>query len=137
MSRDDGAVIAESMSADQYLAYLAGQTTRGPKYGNQSKEVDGFIFDSIAEAAHYRDNLRIRELAGDITELRLQPRFDLVVNGLKITRYTADFSFRDRDGELHVQDVKSKPTRTRDYVMRRKLMKAIFGIDVEEVVSGE
>lgn len=48
-------------------------------------------------------------------------------------RYRADFTYRERDGRLVVEDVKSKPTRTREYLIKRKLMKERRGIDITEV----
>lgn len=123
------------MSAAEFVALRAREGRNPSKYRNVQTVVDGIAFDSKAEARYYQDELRIRELAGDITDLQLQPRFDLAVNGETITRYTADFSFRDRTGCMHVVDVKSAPTRTRDYVIRRKLMKVLLGIEVEEVLQ--
>lgn len=120
----------ETVSADDYNALVAAK--KGPKYRNVATEVDGIRFDSRAEARRYGE-LQLLFAAGEITELQLQPRYPLLVNGVKISHYTADFAYRDRDGALHVEDVKSAPTKTRDYVMRRKLMKALYGVDVEEV----
>ena len=42
------------------------------KYGNRFTIVDGIRFDSRAEADRYRV-LRLRERAGEISELELQP----------------------------------------------------------------
>lgn len=43
--------------------------------------------------------------AGRITSLRFQPRYDLVVEGEKITTYVADFEYRE-GGRVVVEDVK-------------------------------
>jgi len=48
-------------------------------------------------------------------------------------RYTADFSYK-KDGKLIVEDVKSHPTKTTDYQMRKNLMKDIYGIVITEVM---
>ena len=77
---------------------------------------------------------------GDITELKLQPQFTLVEGYMKPDgtrvrrmRYTADFSYK-KDGKLIVEDVKSHPTKTTDYQMRKNLMKDIYGIVITEVM---
>ena len=47
--------------------------------------------------------------------------------------YTADFVYRDKDGNMVVEDVKSEITRKEaDYVLRRKLMLHVWGIRIKE-----
>ena len=107
-----------------------GEAKPRAKYRNKKVTIDGRKFDSKAEGARYVQ-LKRMESAGLITGLQCQPAFDLVVNGQKITRYTADFEYRDGESRRVVEDVKG--VRTRDYVLRRKLMKAVFGITVQEI----
>ena len=107
-----------------------GEAKPRAKYRNKKVTIDGLKFDSKAEGARYTQ-LKRMESAGLITGLQCQPPFDLVVNGQKITRYTADFEYRDGEGRRVVEDVKG--VRTRDYVLRRKLMKAVLGITVQEI----
>lgn len=100
---------------------------------------DGKVFDSKAECSRYEE-LKGMEIRGEIFDLRLQVKFDFVVNRVKIGSYRADFMYRlpgdlDLPGNLVVEDVKSKATRTRDYLLRKKLMKALHGIDVQEIVK--
>ena len=121
----------EEISAAEYVA-LKVKERKPNKYLNKKTTVDEYDFDSLKEARHY-GILKLREAAGEITNIQLQPRWPIDVNGVKVTRYTADFSFTDQDGVTHVQDVKSTATKTRAYVMRRKLMLAVHGITVEEV----
>ena len=48
--------------------------------------------------------------------------------------YVADFVYTDAEtGELIVEDTKSEATKTKDFVIKRKLMLAIHGIRVREV----
>ena len=96
-------------------------------------------FDSQKEARRY-DHLTIRQKAGEIHDLRLQVDFtlqeaytDTEGRRVRAIRYRADFTYRERDGRLVVEDVKSKPTRTREYLIKRKLMKERRGIDITEV----
>lgn len=91
-------------------------------------EIDGIRFASKREAARYRE-LRLLERAGQITDLRLQVRYPLVVNGVKIGRYTADFVYSENGAEV-VEDCKG--VRVRDYVLRAKLMLALYGVTIRE-----
>ena len=96
-------------------------------------------FDSQKEARRY-DHLTLRQQAGEIHDLRLQVDFTLQEaytdqegRRVRAIRYRADFTYRERDGRMVVEDVKSKPTRTREYLIKRKLMKERRGIDITEV----
>jgi hypothetical protein len=102
------------------------------KYHARKATINNITFDSRREASRYMVLLSMQQ-AGEIRKLACQPRWDLVVNGIKIGRYTGDFEYFDADGCYVVEDVKSKPTRTRDYVLRKKLMLALYKIDVVEV----
>lgn len=103
---------------------------RHPKYGNQKTEVEGVLFDSKKEAERYKE-LLLLERAGEIHELERQVRFELRVNKHPVCSYTADFTYRKRGFKaLTVED--SKGVRTRDYIIKKKLMKAIHNIDVLE-----
>jgi hypothetical protein len=57
-----------------------------------------------------------------------------MVNGEKIGRYVADFRYVDTaTGVVTVEDVKSGPTKTPVYRLKRKLVKALYDIDITEV----
>lgn len=119
-------------------------TDRASKYRNTPTErvtASGAVlhFDSQKEARRY-DHLTLRQQAGEIHDLRLQVDFTLQEaytdpegRRVRAIRYRADFTYRERDGRLVVEDVKSKPTRTREYLIKRKLMKERRGIDITEV----
>lgn len=114
-------------------------TGRRSKYGNEVATTSGNEFDSKAEAARYLA-LQAMERAGEISDLRLQVEFVLLppqsVDGHKErgVKYVADFTYLDRDGRMVVEDVKSGPTKTREYVLKRKLMMHVHGIVVREVM---
>jgi hypothetical protein len=93
---------------------------RDPQFGS---------FDSKKEYRHWLD-LVLMEQAGAISDLERQVPYELSVNGQRICRYVADFRFT-RDGQVVVVDAKG--VRTRDYVLKSKLMLAIHGIAIEEV----
>jgi hypothetical protein len=103
------------------------------KYHNRKTEVDGIEFHSAAEARRYGE-LKLMVRAGVIDDLVTQPRWDLPVNGLIVGRYVGDFSYVQRDtGQLVVEDVKSDPTKTAIYRLKKKLMLAIHGLTIMEV----
>lgn len=114
------------------LAFRSGARN---KFGAKKTVLDGITFASRAEAQRYT-HLKLLERIGEISELELQPSFDLVVNGHKVCRYIADFRYRViATGEIVVEDVKSSPTRTPEYRIKRKLMAAVHGIEVLETGS--
>lgn len=95
-------------------------------------------FDSQKEARRY-DFLIERVRRGEIGDLRLQVDFtlqeaytDAEGRRVRAIRYKADFTYRERDRGLVVEDVKSRPTRTKEYSMKKKMLKDRFGIDITE-----
>lgn len=112
------------------------------KYGAKATTVDGIEFDSKAEAKRYVQ-LKAMEKVGEIVDLRIQVPFELIPAQDKAGRkekpvvYVADFTYRDRDGAFVVEDTKSAPTKTREYVIKRKLMLQVYGIAVREVLIND
>lgn len=95
--------------------------------------IDGkeIVFDSKAEARRY-GVLRLLEMAGEIVNLRLQVIYDLKINNMSVGKYIADFEYIDKlTGTLIVEDVKGFKTAV--YRLKKRLMKAIYHIDVQEV----
>lgn len=101
------------------------------KYSNQRTVVDGIAFASKAEAKRYGE-LKLLEKAGEIFDLRLQPRYKLAVNGAHVCTYVADFKYVKRGKDVDtVEDVKGM--RTALYSLKAKLMKACYGIVIQEI----
>lgn len=107
------------------------------KYGAIKTTVDGFRFDSKAEARYY-GVLLLRGKMGGIRNLELQPRFPLIVNGVKVATYVADFRYEElRDVSFGgmpkwcdcVDDVKGFDTPVSR--LKRKLVQALWGIAVQ------
>ena len=100
------------------------------KYHAKKTSIDGYTFDSLAEANRYQQ-LKLLKQAGEIDELAVHPSFDIVVNGCKVCKYIADFYYFDHQkGEHIVEDVKG--VKTAVYRLKKKLMKAVHGIDIYE-----
>lgn len=97
-------------------------------------------FDSAKEARVY-DDLLIRLKAKEITNLRLQVPYELIPKQRLTTgktersvKYIADFVYEE-NGITKVVDVKGyrRGTAYAVFVIKRKLMKWIHGIEVTEV----
>lgn len=104
------------------------------KYHNRKTTVDGIIFDSKAEAERYKELKRL-ELIGVIKGLELQKTYRLCKgrwgNGKPFSiSYKADFVYT-LDGDVIVEDVKGY--RTEAYQLKKKLMRAVYGIEITEV----
>ena len=115
------------------------------KYGNKKIVVDGIQFDSQKEARRYSE-LKILEKQGVIEDLELQKKYVLIPaqkdeNGKVIERacnYIADFVYFDNEKrKVVVEDVKGyRDTSSAGYakfVIKRKLMRYLFNVAVEEV----
>lgn len=126
----------------------------GNKYKNEKIKADGHTFDSKKE---YRRYLQLKEMQtnDEISGLQLQRKFVLIPSIYEESKevykrgakkgqpkqgkllekecaYYADFTYY-KNGELIVEDTKSKATMTPQYVIKRKLMRYVFGIGITEV----
>lgn len=104
--------------------------SRRSKYGAVSTMVDGVKFASGREARRYMD-LKLLQCAGEISGLELQPVFPLLVDGVQVGKYLADFRYYKADGELVIED--SKGFKTSTYRLKKRIVEAIYGIQVQEV----
>jgi len=102
-----------------------------PKYGNKKTTVHGITFHSKWESERYL-YLKSLEKAERIKDLELQPRYNIMVNDQKICAYIADFKYNkeNADGvwEHIVEDAKG--VETPEFKLKKKLMKAVFDIDI-------
>lgn len=124
------------------------------KYGNRKVEYNGEVFDSRKEYRRYQE-LKMLENAGKISDLRRQVKFVLIPcqreksnelyksgrnkgkfkPGKLLERecsYIADFVYFDLDKYKQVVE-DTKGVRTKDYIIKRKLMLYVHGIRIVEV----
>lgn len=120
------------------------------KYGNKKTTIDGIEFDSQKEADRYCE-LKLLQRAGQISNLELQKDFELIPaqyeyferygkqgqrlkDGKKCVensvKYKADFVYIE-NGKTVVEDTKGM--KTKEYIIKRKLMLYIHGIRIKEV----
>ena len=109
------------------------------KFGNRKVKTPEGVFDSVKEYSRWQE-LKMLERAGEIYGLKRQVPFVLIPTqkdetGKVIERevkYIADFTYRERrDNRLVVEDTKGM--RTREYILKRKLMLYRNGIRIQEV----
>lgn len=100
------------------------------KYHAQATMVEGIRFASKKEAKRWQElNLLVK--AKIISELERQVTYKIIVNGELICKYILDFKYLNMDnGEFVHED--SKGFRTKEYNLKKKLMKAIYGISILE-----
>lgn len=127
---------------------------RKSKYGNRKIIKDGQAFDSAKEARRWLE-LCLLEKAGEITDLRRQVEFPLLPTqreastevyqrgenkgkpkpGKVIEKpvvYIADFVYKRTDtGETVVEDTKG--FRTKEYILKRKMLLYFHKIKISEV----
>ena len=107
------------------------------KYNNKKTTVNGQVFDSKKEANRYQE-LLLLEKAGVIKNLSRQVKFVLIPSqrdesGKLIERecsYKADFTYEEGIKTV-VEDVKG--FRTKEYIIKRKLLLYQYGIRIREV----
>ena len=126
-----------------------GKKPKKSKYGAEKTVIDGITFDSRKEARRFAE-LKLLEKAGEIVELRRQVKFVLipaqrepdqigkrggVIKGKLIERevsYLADFVYFDNNlNDYVVEDAKG--IRTKEYIIKRKLMLYKYNIRIREV----
>ena len=109
------------------------------KYLNKPQVIDGINFASKKEAKRYEELLMLQKI-GIIRDLQVHPVFKIAVNGSHVCSYIGDFMYRQVEtGTVVVEDTKGVDrrtgwdTRTETYKLKRKLMKAVHGIEIREV----
>ena len=110
----------------------------------------GHIHDSVKEAERC-DELHLLLKIGEITDLEMQKDYELIPAQYRLEErysktgkrlkdkrilleracvYKADFVYKNKDGTLIVED--SKGVRTKEYIIKRKLMLFVHGIQLTE-----
>ena len=105
------------------------------KYHAERVKVEGEVFDSKREFNRWCE-LKLLERAGAISDLKRQVKFVLIptqkIDGTVVERevsYKADFVYTET-GKTVVED--SKGYRTKEYILKRKLLLYTHGIQLKE-----
>lgn len=100
------------------------------KYRNVKTVIDELTFDSKKEAAYY-SKLKLLQKSGEVLSFELQPKYLLTINGVKCGFYKADFKVEWKSVITRIVDVKG--IKTPVYQLKKKLVKALYDIDILEV----
>lgn len=124
------------------------------KYGNRKTAVGDRVYDSVKEAQRAQQ-LQLMQRAGLISDLKEQVKYELIPaqraestevyksgpqKGLpkpgalveKACYYIADFVYLDhKTGKVVVEDTKGY--RTKEYIIKRKLMLQVYGLHITEI----
>lgn len=125
------------VSTREARAVLRAGTGRQGKYNAKGEHIDGHWFASQAEGVRYRQLLRMAE-QGQIERIELQPSFPLSINNRHISTYRADFRYAVLDPtgriiKVVIEDVKGMVTDV--YLMKKKLVEALYTIEINEIPS--
>ena len=104
---------------------------RRSKYGNTIAFLGNIKFHSKAEM-HFYSELLLREKAGEVSDIKLQPKFIIEIKEKKICSVILDFSFFDKKlNEVVYIDVKGKDNALS--ILKRKLVEACLGIKIQVI----
>ena len=106
------------------------------KYYSRKVTMNGVVYDSQKEANRWCE-LSLLQRAGKITNLQRQVKYELIpaqrIDGKVVERactYVADFVYEE-NGNTVVEDTKG--FKTKDYIIKRKLMLYLKGIRIREI----
>ena len=117
------------MTCGAWFDKLPAKVSQCRGSGVTAHRTDAQHFPSQAEAGYYME-LRIWQAAGKIKDLQCQPVFPLIVNGVNLGKYIADFSFiRLGKADREFIDVKGN-VMTEISDLRRRLAEAIHGVKI-------
>lgn len=108
---------------------------RFPVSEKSARTTAGIVFDSKGEAARYTQ-LKLLERAGLVSDVQVQPSWDVMIEGQKFCTYTADFAYLCKErGRPVIEDVKTSGTqKDAAYRLRKRAAELAFGIKVDEVL---
>lgn len=103
---------------------------RRNKFNAVKVRMDGYLFDSKAEARRYSD-LKLMQKAGAISGLVVHPKYHIVHTGNKVCTVELDFEYSTSDGGRVFEDVKGVFTALSR--LKHKLFQAYYGEPVRIV----
>lgn len=131
MTRIDIARLGPRIRAQVRAALEATEaetTAKRHKYGAKSETIDGHRFPSKKEARRYC-TLKMLAQQGMISGLKIQPKFPIMLNGVLVTTYIADFEYVE-NGKRIYEDAKGYKTPV--YRLKKKLVEAVHKIKITE-----
>ena len=122
-------------TVEEYEAYMAQTGGKGKRVARLSKHkscrIGGIWFASKKEADRWQKLICMQQ-TGYIKDLQRQQTLKIIINGHKVCGYRYDHRYTVVEtGEDVVEDVKGY--RTEMYNLKKKLVRAVLGIDIKEV----
>jgi len=94
------------------------------KFNAKPQQLDGFRFDSKAEATYY-SHLKLRVSSGEVVFFLRQAPFHLPGGVV----YRVDFVEFHADGSVHFVDVKGM--QTAEFKLKKRLVETLYPIEIE------
>lgn len=103
------------------------------KFNARKKVVDGITFDSTHEAEVYQ-GLKLRQMAGQISDLKTHVPIRVVINSHYVFQLIVDFTYKVGPQEVF-EDAKGykKGAAYQLFRLKKAIIKAAMGIGVDEV----
>jgi hypothetical protein len=98
------------------------------KFNNEITKVENISFHSKKEAQRYIQLKQLEEM-GIISDLELQPKFDIIIKKKHICFYIADFRYK-KGRKTFIEDVKG--FKTKEYIIKKKAVEALYNIKIIE-----
>jgi len=124
------------MTMEEYKAQFGGSLKS--KFGNSITIYNGEKFHSKKEAG-YAQYLDMMIKAKRVTKYEKQIPFDIVINNVKICKYVLDYAVHYPSGVVEYVDVKPFDKRKKKFILnpvyqlKKKMMKAVHGINLKEI----
>lgn len=124
------------ISVDEFrkMNYKFNAGISSSKFKNKKTDFNGQTFHSKKEADYAKllNNLKKASNKSErVISWESQVPYPIEINGVKICKYILDFKVLYFDGHMEYIDVKG--VRTSVYILKSKLMKACYGIEIKEV----
>lgn len=131
----------EAYCAKRGITYSAAGKSIKNKFGNQKITIDGIERDSLAESNRL-EQLKILQRVGAIKNLKYQVKYELIPKqqgehrNERAVTYIADYVYDVvmPDGSLREVVEDCKGHKTKDYIIKRKLMLFVHGISIKETI---
>lgn len=117
------------IKSNEFKKINKGKSKRFGKFNAKKVKIGDKVFDSKLEASRY-EKLLLLEKSGIIKNLTHHKVYDLKINDILVCKYEADFVYKDINGNTIVEDTKG--FKTKEYIIKKKLMLAIYGIAIYE-----
>ncbi len=97
------------------------------KFGAVAQWLDGHYFKSKKELRRYT-YLRHLQMGKEISELKVHPKYPIIINGIEVCDVELDFSYKDKTGKFIIEDTKGLDLPMSK--LKRLLVESSYGFEV-------